>query len=280
MRAARRAPGSPRPARRAGPRASRGGSPARRPRTPAAPRARRGGSRGRPSRRPGRCRSPPTRDRHARTSLRRARGAAVAHPRRAASGGSRRTGGGSGTSAASASSGTRNRLARSARSSSASASSRPVSSRHSSTVNRSAIEVLTRNERRSVVDPAEDLVGEVVEHEPLAAAERLDQRAGIGPVAQRDRRQLEARDPALGSLDEALDERARARSTPSAGEIAGRLLVGVAQVVGPQLDEPPVGPQAGERQRRVLAGQQDQVGEGRPALDQEPDQAVDRRRRR
>ena len=37
-----------------------------------------------------------------------------------------------------------------------------------------------------------------------------------------------------------------------------------------------MGPQAGEGQRRVFPRQQDQVEEGRPALDEEPDQAVDR----
>ena len=60
------------------------------------------------------------------------------------------------------------------------------------------------------------------------------------------------------------------------GEIAGRLRFGVAQVVGPQLDEPAVGPQAGEWQRRVLPREQDEMHERRPVLDQEADEAVDR----
>ena len=135
---------------------------------------------------------------------------------------------------------------------------------------------LDQERAQVLVDPAEDLVGEVVEDEALAPAERLDQRAGIGPVAQRDRRQLESRDPALGALDEPGELLGIEFDGQRLGEIARRLLVRVAQVVGPQLDEPAVGSKAGERQRRVLPGQEDQVGEGRPALDQEPDQAVDR----
>ena len=45
------------------------------------------------------------------------------------------------------------------------------------------------------------------------------------------------------------------------------------QVVGPHLDQPPMGPQTGQRERRILAGRHDEVGERRPTLDQEADQA-------
>ena len=57
-----------------------------------------------------------------------------------------------------------------------------------------------------VVDTAEDFVGEVIEHEALAATEGIDHRGGIGSVHQRDGCQLQARDPALGPLDKAFDE--------------------------------------------------------------------------
>ena len=145
-------------------------------------------------------------------------------------------------------------------------------------VKRSAIEVWTRNARRSSSSPAEDLVGEVVEDEALAAPERLDERGGVRPVAERDRRQLEAGDPALGPIDEPRDE-VGLEDEAGVGEIGRRLLDCVAQVVGPELDEPAVGPQAGERQRGILASQEDEMDERRAVLDQEADETLDRLRR-
>ena len=59
-------------------------------------------------------------------------------------------------------------------------------------------------------------------------------------------------------------------------QVGGRLVGRAPQVIGAQLDQPPVGPQAGERQRRVLAREQDEVDEGRRVLDHEADQAMDR----
>ena len=126
-----------------------------------------------------------------------------------------------------------------------------------------------------VVDAAEDLVGEVVEDEALAATEGIDDRGRIRSVRQGDCCQLEACDPALGALDEALHELRLERET-RVGEVGGRLLAGVAQVIGAQLDEPAVSAQAGEWQRRVLASQQDEMEERRPVVDEETDQSVDR----
>ena len=56
------------------------------------------------------------------------------------------------------------------------------------------------------VDLAEHLVGEVVEHEALAARERLDHGRRVGPIPQGDRGELEAGDPTLGSRDETIDK--------------------------------------------------------------------------
>ena len=125
------------------------------------------------------------------------------------------------------------------------------------------------------VDPAKGLVGKVVEHKPLATGECLDQAGRVRPVSQRDRRELETGDPSLSSIDEAIEEWGIERDTRR-GEVRGAFVRGAAQVIGPQLDEPAMRSQAGQRQRRILAGEQDQVGEGRSALDQEADQAMDR----
>jgi hypothetical protein len=43
--------------------------------------------------------------------------------------------------------------------------------------------------------------------------EVLDERGGIGSITQRDRRQLEARDPALGPIEKALNELGLERDT-------------------------------------------------------------------
>ena len=126
-----------------------------------------------------------------------------------------------------------------------------------------------------LLDPDEDLVGEVVEDEAPAAGECIDDRGSIRSVRQGEGCQMQARDPALGPIDNALDERPLERNT-GVGQVCRRLLTRVAQVIGPQLDEPAVGPQAGERQRGVLPGEQDQMDERRPLLDEEAHQTVDR----
>ncbi len=131
-------------------------------------------------------------------------------------------------------------------------------------------------ERPEVVfDPAQGLVGEVVEDEPLAAPERLDHRRRVRPVAQRDRGELDAGDPALGLLDEALDERVRERDAQAA-EVRRGFVRPPTQVVHAQLDEPSVGPQPRQRHGRILAGQQYEVNEGRAPLDEEADETMDR----
>ena len=140
---------------------------------------------------------------------------------------------------------------------------------------RSAIERLNEERAKLVVDSVEDLVREVVEDEALAAAEGVDEGGGIGSIAQRDRRQLEAGDPALGALEEASDER-WVEGHIDIGEICPCFRRRVPQVIGAQLEELAVGPQAGERERRVLAGQEDRVDERWSALDQEADEAMDR----
>jgi hypothetical protein len=105
--------------------------------------------------------------------------------------------------------------------------------------------------------------------------EVLDERGGVVSIAQRDRCQLEARDPAFGPIEKALDERGRERYTDRS-EIGRGLLSVAAQVVDSEFDQPAVRPKPRQRQRRVSAGQHDEVDEGWSVLDQEPDEAMDR----
>ena len=62
-------------------------------------------------------------------------------------------------------------------------------------------------------------------------------------------------------------------------EVRRRLVDRVAQVVCPEFDEPPVGPQASQRQGGILARQQDQMHERRAVLDEEADESPNRLRR-
>ena len=123
-------------------------------------------------------------------------------------------------------------------------------------------------------DTGEDLVGEIVKDEALAATEGINDRGSIGPVRQRDGRELQTRNPALGARNESLD---KLRLEPEARpvEIGERFSVGVSQLVGTQLDKLAMGPEAGERQGRVFSRQQDEVSERRSALDQDTDEATD-----
>ena len=57
----------------------------------------------------------------------------------------------------------------------------------------------SRKRRTASVWPAQDLLDEVVQDEPVAARERLDETVGVVGVAQGQSRELEPGGPALGA---------------------------------------------------------------------------------
>ena len=125
----------------------------------------------------------------------------------------RRTGGGSGTTGARRRAATTNRFSRSRASSIDCPSARPVRASHRPPVSWSSTEVSSRNARTSSGCRVQNLLDEVVEDEPVAAGERLDEPrdvppvggAGMGPGRQRG--QLQPGRPPLGARLERGHER-------------------------------------------------------------------------
>ena len=121
----------------------------------------------------------------------------------------------------------------------------------------------------------QDLLDQIVQHEAVAAAEGVDEARGVAPSLHRQSRQVQPGDPALGARfqggDFILREVQAHRIVEKFGGFGGRK----AQVGGAQLGESALGAQAGQGQRRILAGGDDQVQPGRQVLQQEGESLVD-----
>ena len=118
------------------------------------------------------------------------------------------------------SSGTRNRLPRSRSSSIAAA----VGAAGDGVAQRPGEPVEDGGAEQEVADlarlPGQHLVGQVVDDEPVAAGERLDEAGDLGrarDAAQREGGELQAGDPALGALLERLDVGGGRAPAPSPG---------------------------------------------------------------
>jgi hypothetical protein len=110
--------------------------------------------------------------------------------------------------------------------------------------------------------PCKDLVGKVVDDEPVAAGERLDEVHDLGPSRDRAQRQcgeLKAGDPALGALFEGIDIGGVEIQLHRLVEELLRLLPGEAEVGTADLDELPAAAQPRQGQWRVGAGGDHQV---------------------
>ena len=110
--------------------------------------------------------------------------------------------------------------------------------------------------------PGEHLVGEVVDDEPVAAGERLDEAgdlAALRDAAQGERGELEAGDPALGALVERVHVGGGEVQPHHPVEELPRLGRGEAEVGGAHLGELPAAAQPGQGQRWVGAGRDHQV---------------------
>jgi hypothetical protein len=120
------------------------------------------------------------------------------------------------------------------------------------------------------------LLGQVVQHVPVAARERGHEPGRVGMSLQRQPGKLQAGDPPFRA--------GRQGGHAAGGEVEpgglvqqrGRLLLGEAQVGGAQLGELPAGAQPGQRQRRVGAAGHHQPQRSRQVLQQEAERLVDR----
>jgi hypothetical protein len=120
----------------------------------------------------------------------------------------------------------------------------------------------------------EHFLSQVVQHVPVAAAERGHEPGRIGVPSQRQRRELQSGSPSLGARRQ---HRHRLWGQVAAGGLAQqrcRLVCAEPQVTGTQLRQLPVGPQPGQRQRRVGTAGQHQVQARRQMLNQELNRAV------
>ncbi|MEJ2209745.1 MAG: hypothetical protein P8129_12000 [Anaerolineae bacterium] len=107
--------------------------------------------------------------------------------------------------------------------------------------------------------PVEHFFGQVVEHVTLAAGECLDKTFRIFVAPQREGSQLEARDPSFGALFQGCHVFLCQHQGHRIPEIGRGFALCEAQIGSANLGQLPAGAQAGEGQRRVGAGGDDQV---------------------
>jgi hypothetical protein len=122
------------------------------------------------------------------------------------------------------------------------------------------------------------LLGEVVQHVPVAAGERRHEPGRVGMALQRQPGKLQTGDPPFGAGRQGGHAVGGQVEPGGLAQQRGRLVLGEAQVALAHLGELAAGPQPGQRQRRVGAAGQHQPQAGRRALQQQGEAAVDRRR--
>ena len=120
------------------------------------------------------------------------------------------------------------------------------------------------------------LLGQVVQHITVAAAERRHEPGGIGLPRQRKGGQPQAGHPPLGAGGQSRHHRGGQVSTSRLAEQRRRLLLAEPQVGGAQLGQLPASPQPGQRQRRIGPAGQHQVQARRQVLQQERQRHVHR----
>jgi hypothetical protein len=123
--------------------------------------------------------------------------------------------------------------------------------------------------------PSQDLFDEVVDDVPVVSREPGDEAGDVVSPLHRQRGQLERGDPAFGASLRCRDVARRQIEPGDVVEVGRRLLEGEAQVSGPDLDQLAARPQAGQGQRRVLAGADHQVRLRREVVEQERHAGLD-----
>ena len=109
---------------------------------------------------------------------------------------------------------------------------------------------------------AEHLLDQVVHDVAVVAGESIDECCGVGTSAQGECRQLQGRDPPFGAGLEGGDVVCGEVERGDLVEVGGDLWPGEAQVGGTDLDEITSRTEAGQGQRRVDPGADDQVSFG------------------
>ena len=126
--------------------------------------------------------------------------------------------------------------------------------------------------------PGQNLVGQVVDDEPVAAGERLDEVGDLFVVrdaAQGECGELQAGDPALRAVLQRVHVGCGELQPHHLVEELPRLGWGEAQVGGAQLSELSATAQPGQRQRRIGPGRHDQMQLIREMVEQEGHRLVD-----
>ena len=99
----------------------------------------------------------------------------------------------------------------------------PTTASQSEPDSRSRIDVSSRNVRSSVGLALQHLLGQVVQHEPVASGELLDEAGDVVTSLQRQGRQLKSGRPALGAFAESRDDRGREIVSDRHAQQLGRL---------------------------------------------------------
>src|SRR5215213_3786269 len=121
----------------------------------------------------------------------------------------------------------------------------------------------------------EHLLGQKVQHISVAAGERFDEAGDVFAVAHRESRKLQTGDPTLRGLLQRRDFFGGEVKVHYASQERHRLLLGEGQLGSPDLGYLSPGAKPRERQRRIDAARNDEVGVLREVFQQERDDPVD-----
>jgi hypothetical protein len=116
---------------------------------------------------------------------------------------------------------------------------------------------------------------QIVGHQPMAAGEGGHERRRVSPAGQRQSGQLQPGCPALGAFRQRRHLPLRQAHAHAHIQERGRLLRGEAQIGGAQFGQLAAGAHPRQRQRRILAGGDDQVDRWRQVIEQEGESLVD-----
>jgi len=122
----------------------------------------------------------------------------------------------------------------------------------------------------------QDLIGQVVQHKAVAAAERRREPGRVRVPAQRQSGQLQPRGPSLGAGHQRRHRRTGQARPGRLAQQRRRLLTGEPQIGGAQLSQLTAGPQPRQRQRRVSPAGHHHPQSRRQILQQERHRLVHR----
>ena len=123
--------------------------------------------------------------------------------------------------------------------------------------------------------PVDHLAGEVIGDVAVVAGEAFKERVRIVASTQRERRELQSRNPSFRALLQQRALRGREAQVHHVREEAGRLFSGEAQVGSAQLGQLVPRPQLCERERRISAAGEDEMDMLREARQQVLQRVVD-----